>query len=79
MSDTAKRAAERIWQKYERHLDNPTKRGQPGAREGQTSGPNQDKDAFIVTVTSIIDGAIRESVNATLDHALNSGDGSYRP
>ena len=43
----AKRAAEQIWDKYERHLDNPR-------------GANQDKDCFIQTVTDLIRLTLKE-------------------
>lgn len=38
-----------------------------------------DEESFKLTVAQAIDLAIQQAVNQTLDEALNSGDGTYRP
>jgi hypothetical protein len=76
MSATAKRAAELIWQKYERRIGQEPVPSD-GVRPGTAGG--LDKDSFILNVTAIIDDTISHAVNQTLGDALNSGDGVYRP
>ena len=64
-------ATDELWTLLERYLDPP---------EGyEAPCPGYDRGAFNVNVRSILVRFSRRAVSNTLDHALNSGDGVYRP